>query len=804
MLVCQTTYMHTRTADLHVHSCHSNKPTYWAMRTFNCPESYTTPVFLYQAAKRQGMDYVTITDHNAISGALEIAHHPDVFLSSELTCHFPEDGCKMHVVVLGITETQFAELIRLRKNIYETVSWLRQADVTHFLAHPLYAQSDKLTADHIEKCLLLFSTLEVRNGSRSWRFNRFTEQLITSLTPARMDELANRHNLPPVGVQPWRKGMVGGSDDHSGLFIGRSSTKATECETIASYLQAVRSGRCEPSGESGDPLTLAHSLYGIGYSFYREQFKGSMGSSTPFIKLLLGKFFDQPGTEKLTIWDRAKLFLRKNLPETWENGGSQSFEELLDREAQQLLSDKGFLEQLSGEERNRRIFSVTSRLANRMLYRYTEQLTRMRFNGGLPGLVNNLGTIGLVHFLISPYYVAFHHQHKGKSQMSELSRRFDLQPDHTEKIALFTDTLDEINGVAMTIRRLIGTARERGVDLTVITASESAHHRDGVKHFAAVGQVNLPEYPELKLHFPPVLDIMDYLEREGFTHIHISTPGTVGLLGLLLAKLMNLPVAGTYHTDIPNYVKKLTNDAFLEQVAWNYMIWFYGQMDTVLAPSAATREQLVARGLPHGKTQPLPRWVDTEQFHPRYRADDWYQQRGLPVGPVLLYVGRVSREKGLDLLAAAFRELVNNGHQLGLAVVGDGPYRTELQQELGNYPVLFTGFMGGAELATAYASADLFVFPSATDTFGNVVLEAQASGLPVVVTDQGGPCELMLNEETGLVVTSGCAVALHEALSRLVCTPLLIRDMGTRARFFVEDRAPDHDETYRTLLYPTG
>jgi len=593
--------MHTRTADLHVHSCHSNKPTYWAMRTFNCPESYTTPDFLYQAAKRQGMDYVTITDHNAISGALEIAHHPDVFLSSELTCHFPEDGCKMHVVALGINEVQFAELMRLRKNIYETAAWLHQSDVAHFLAHPLYAQNDKMTADHIEKCLLLFSIFEVRNGSRAWRFNRFTEQLITALTPARMDELANRHNLSPTGHQPWKKGLVGGSDDHSGLFIGRSSTTVAGGETIASYLHAVRSGRCEPSGESGDPLTLAHSLYGIGYSFYREQLKGSMGSSTPFIKLLLGKFFNQPGTEKLTIWDRAKLLLRKNLPETWENGGSRSFEELLDREAQRLLSDKGFLEQLSGEERNRRIFSVTSRLANRMLYRYTEQLTRMHFNGGLPGLINNLGTIGLVHFLISPYYVAFHHQHKGKTQMSELSRRFGLQPDQPEKIALFTDTLDEINGVAMTIRRLIGTARERGVDLTVITAGEENVHREGVKHFSAVGQVTLPEYPELQLHFPPVLDIMDYLEREGFTHIHISTPGTVGLLGLLLAKLMNLPVAGTYHTDIPNYVHKLTNDAFLEQVAWSYMIWFYGQMEAVLVPSAATREQLVARGLPREK-----------------------------------------------------------------------------------------------------------------------------------------------------------------------------------------------------------
>jgi glycosyltransferase involved in cell wall biosynthesis len=296
---------------------------------------------------------------------------------------------------------------------------------------------------------------------------------------------------------------------------------------------------------------------------------------------------------------------------------------------------------------------------------------------------------------------------------------------------------------------------------------------------------------------------MDYLEREGFTHIHVSTPGTVGLLGLLVARLMNLPLAGTYHTDIPNYVHKLTNDAFLEQVAWNYMIWFYGQMETVLVPSAATREQLVARGLSREKTHPLPRWVDLDQYHPRYRAHGLHLREGLN-GTVLLYVGRVSKEKGLELLSRSFRNLVDSGYQVSLAVVGDGPYRAELQQELVGYPVRFTGYLSGQQLAAAYAACDLFVFPSATDTFGNVVLEAQASGLPVIVSDQGGPCELMLHEETGLVVQACCSDSLQQAIVRLLETPELITAMGSRARTFVEERAPDPHETYRTILYPTA
>ncbi len=110
--------MNSYKADLHVHSSHSNKPTYWAMRKFNVPESYTSPQYIYRTARERGMDFVTITDHNTITGALEIGHLPGTFISSEITAHFPENGCKVHVVVLHIAEAQFNVIMELRKNIY--------------------------------------------------------------------------------------------------------------------------------------------------------------------------------------------------------------------------------------------------------------------------------------------------------------------------------------------------------------------------------------------------------------------------------------------------------------------------------------------------------------------------------------------------------------------------------------------------------------------------------------------------------------------------------------------------------------
>lgn len=140
-------------ADLHVHSKHSNKPSIWALRKFNCPESYTTPAFIYTAALERGMDYVTITDHNSINGALEIAHLPGAFISAEVTTYFPEDGCKIHTVVLDINEGIFDDLMPLRKNIYEMTGYLRGRGVAHFAAHPLYDMNMKMSADNIEKIL---------------------------------------------------------------------------------------------------------------------------------------------------------------------------------------------------------------------------------------------------------------------------------------------------------------------------------------------------------------------------------------------------------------------------------------------------------------------------------------------------------------------------------------------------------------------------------------------------------------------------------------------------------------------------
>ncbi|MDZ4200064.1 MAG: glycosyl transferase, partial [Kiritimatiellia bacterium] len=189
---------HLSRADLHVHSKHSDRPSEWFLRRIGAPESFVEPGELYTACRERGMDFVTITDHNSIGGALEIADRPGTFLSAELTTYFPEDGCKIHCLALGITEAQFAELQQARQNIYELREVLLHHDIIHAIAHPLFRVNEKLTIEHFEKLILLFNRFEGINGSRDPRAGDLARVILGALTPEDIARLADRHGIEPT------------------------------------------------------------------------------------------------------------------------------------------------------------------------------------------------------------------------------------------------------------------------------------------------------------------------------------------------------------------------------------------------------------------------------------------------------------------------------------------------------------------------------------------------------------------------------------------------------------------------------
>lgn len=781
-----------RKADLHVHSKFSSRPSQWVLKKLGCPESFTEPAFIHARALAAGMDFVTITDHNVIDGALEIAHLPGTFLSEEVTAHFPEDKCKVHVLVYGITEAQHREIQRLRENIYDMSAYLRSEGLLHVLAHPLFAVNEKLQVEHFEKCLLLFDIFEA-NGCRDDLQNRVLQGILNDLDRDIIDVLADRHGLAPAGPSPWKKGMTGGSDDHSGLNIASMHTLA-QGETAAAFLDEVRSLRARPGGTPATGHSLARNLYSIAWQFYRG--RSGMGQAASRMRCLqfAEHMLGGAASRGEGLFSRLHSAIGRRRSSAYLRlSDADGIKTLLLKEATRIIeSDPGFSALARGErgaDMDREWFRFVGRASDEILSSFLDRLLTSAVGADIFDVFSTIGTAGSLYALLVPYFVSFGLFARERSFSRSCARAFGHDAGAPWRMAHFTDTFEDINGVSWTIRQQLEQARARGKGMTVVTCGQG-QDGPGLKTFEPVGSFTMPEYPELNLSYPPFLAMLEYSLELDPALILAATPGPVGLAALGISRILQIPIHGTYHTAFPQYVASLTGDQGLEEMTRKYMSWFYRQMDAVYAPSQAIAEELEGLGVERRAIRVYPRGVDTVRFDPAKR-NGFYRPWAGPDALNMLYVGRVSREKDLDILAEAYRRarVESGGRNLRLIVVGDGPYREEMERELAGLPAIFTGTLHGEALAQAYASADLFVFPSTTDTFGNVVLEAQASGLAVIVSDKGGPMENIAPGSTGVVVSGRDSGALARAMSDLCSDPARLRAMGENARRFAEERS---------------
>jgi glycosyltransferase involved in cell wall biosynthesis len=761
--------------DLQLHSRFSDRPTEWILRRLGMPQSYSEPEKLYRQLDAAGMTFKTITDHNRLDGGKAIAHYPDVFLSEEVTTYF-SDGCKIHLLVWNLNEAQHEEIQNLRPSIYELSAYLRQQKLPHGVAHPLVNINQMLTVEHFERLVLLFRCFEARNGNREPLAQEVGNRCLAALTPEKIVELANRHNLEPTQADAHRKILFASSDDHSGLHPAATYTEVPRGETVSDFFQGLEQGAATLHGPMGDPLTFSSSLYTTVFSFARDKIK----RGAPVGASLLGKMAERfLAGQNPTAFSFAERF--GHITESIRTGQALDFvkpgEISLQREVGAFLSDpklKRTLDHIIASEPNaqRRSFRMASHITNELTYRLITQFQQRVARGNLIDAFQSLTGLLPVGTSVLPYVVAFGQQAPDRALLTHVARRFTgtvPQPLRNEKRAWFTDTLEDINGVARTIRAMVQAAGHAGADLTVVTSRSKLSITDiPIKNFPPVGEFEIPEYELQKLSFPPFLDMLDYVQRERFTELIISTPGPIGLCALGCAKLLGLRTSGIYHTDFPQYARFLSDDAFMETLVWNYMQWFYGQTDLVYVNSEFYRRRWIDRGIVPDKLRIFPRGLDTELFNPSMREEKYWIRRGAK-GPVLLYVGRISKEKDLHLLAEIMPALRQKAGLFTLAIVGEGPYRAELEKLLPG--AIFTGILSGRELGIAYASADLFVFPSTTDTYGNVVVEAMAAGLPVAVSDIGGPRELVKNSLMGRVLPARNASAWIDGLAEMLAKP---------------------------------
>lgn len=801
----------TLRADLHVHSKHSKRPSEWVLKKVGCAESYTEPKRLYEIARERGMDLVTITDHNTLAGSLEIAHLENTFVSEELTAYFPEDGCKIHVLAYDITEKQHEDLSRLRKNIFDLVIYLIREKIVHAVAHPMYSINDRLTQDHFEKLLLLFNNFEI-NGSRDSYQSSILEKILKKLSKEDLKRLADKHGLHPLHMEPWKKNLISGSDDHSSVTIANAYTEVNGATTKKEFLQGIEEHRSLPSGGASSPKAMGHTLYSIAFQFYKEKFRLDRYVNDELFLRFADHALIPTSVEQESLLDRLRSYLGYRRPKYFQKLGAKTMQDVLRKEAREIIFGdprmNGMVDQVkqNPQEMQEVWFDFVNMISEKVSKQFADSILESLSGANVFDIFNSIGSTGALYTMVAPYFVAYSHfkkDHQFCHACMDCWRKDERKVQERLNVAHFTDTFYEVNGVAKTLQMQVDISQKNGKRLTIITCGPESEC-EGVSNFEPIGTFEMPEYPEMKLFYPPLLRMLDYCYEQNFTHVHAATPGPIGLAALAIARILKLPIYGTYHTALPQYTDELMQDPAIGEIMWRYVVWYYNHMDVVYVPSHATGAELVVKGVQKEKIRFYPRGIDVDLFHPSKR--NGFLRNNFQVddlGLKLLYVGRVSREKNRPLLVDAFEKIAKLREDVHLVVVGEGPYLAEMKESLKGHPATFTGYLAGDELAQGYASCDVFVFPSTTYAFGNVVLEAQASGLPVIVTGEGGPQENMVHGKTGFMVEGTNVDGYVQTILKLADDRQLLEQMRVNARLYTEDRSFESAylklwESYRT------
>lgn len=708
-------------ADLHCHSTASAVASLGIQNAVGLPECATPPEEVYELARRRGMDFVTITDHDTIEGALEIAHLPGAFVSVELTAAFPGEERLVHVLCWDITPDDHEWLQAHRGDLYRCVEYLGEEGIACALAHPFYSVAAPLTPAHRQILAGMFPVWETRNGSRAEELNRPASSYIET-----------------------RGGTgVGGSDDHAGVDIGRTWTETPASSTPAGFLANVMSGRAEAGGEHGSAekwahaaLALAARTLGVG---------GGNGAADPAKALaLVGRFMkeasdrghDAPG--ELEPVDAGSL-LSAHLKAAGHEVGDAA--ELIARLQDDRRSHADIFRRACRRHERRLGEAVDGALS--ALEQGSSPLVAAPalFDAALPVL---------------PYLpaVAF---------LGGEKHRLNGHRGAAPRVALVADGLGSVHGV----KRTLDEVRERGVpgyEVEVVGVDQDVDRR-----LPAVREFDVPFYPGLRVGVPPMTAVAELLAEGRYDLVHVSSPGPCGIAAAAFARLAGMPLVGSHHTELSRYAAERSNRPDLEGAVEAAMAAFYGACTPVMSPSREADEGLRAVGVDPGLIMRWERGVDTDRFRPDYARSGLPPAVGCRVN--VMYSGRLTREKGCELMVDAFLAARARDERLHLVLAGGGPEEEMIRERLGNHAT-FLGWLEGDKLPAAYALADVFLFASRTDTFGQVILEAQACGVPVVAVGEGGPASLVRHRHSGLLCRP-VAGELADAILELVGSPPL-------------------------------
>ncbi|MCT2535950.1 glycosyltransferase family 1 protein [Aquibacillus koreensis] len=357
-------------------------------------------------------------------------------------------------------------------------------------------------------------------------------------------------------------------------------------------------------------------------------------------------------------------------------------------------------------------------------------------------------------------------------------------------IAIFTDTYSpDVNGVAKTLQRFTDFLELCGHNYKVF-APKSSKTVGGSANIYHHTSIPFLLYPECRFSIPNWLHVKAELKQFAPDIIHVATPFSIGLCGIKYAQKFNIPLVGSYHTDFDKYLTyyKLGK---LSNALWKYLTWFHRPMEKIFVPSLDTLHQLKRRGF--NNLEIWERGIDRSQFHSNYSHQHLREKYQIKEKYILSYVGRLSPEKDIPCLVNIIKSLpIEVSKQIHWLIVGDGPLKQDLTDQLASSSVTLTGYLHGKDLATVYAASDLFVFPSSTETFGNVVLEALASGTPAIGANAGGVKHIIQHNKNGMLCNPLDTKSFMDAITSLLTDEKKRRHMSENAIIYAQSKTWNH------------
>lgn len=790
----------TLKVDLHCHDKNSDRPSESLGRILGIPETWLETDKLLQCLANNNTSAITITNHNNARSCWELIDRGlDILPGAEFSCKVPKSQLILHVLTYGFNQEQEVVLNRVRNNLYQFLQYCKENNLLTIWAHPLYMNikdfSHKIISD-LEGLVPLFSHIELINGQRDSRQNLVTYQWLQTFTPEKIESIIKRNGVEIGNYidNPYKKFYVGGSDDHMGLFSGSTGTYVkvdnlqnrllTEKKSDL-LLEGLKKGNVAPYGFYTEGYKMSISFIDYFYMIVKHMkdpgllrvllHKGK--ESDKIIALLLSNGIEELRRHKFTLGFLTSFHnaLHGKGPDFWQQAFvKKSARPLLD-EIENIASSKKFSTFENVQKTKDSLFNLFTNLNKSALDKGRENLENFNLTINDPTVKlqsilnkiefpanfrsfasdseNNIGKIFdklsfpvLGSFIIgASNFISDKVLHDNREYLDYFSNEAGF-PRNGKKMLWLTDTINDKNGIAISLESYRKEAIKRNLPIDFLACHETLESGEKLIITKPLSSFQFPLYKDQEIRIPNLMEIHEIFKNGNYDRVICSTEIMMGFIGLYLKKCFNIKAFFFVHTD---WIEFATTTLGLSKEAINQLVrfsrTFYNSFDKLFVLNSDHKEWLSGKkmNIDKGKIDIFKHWV-SDEFKP-----DLNKEFSLNGSKKLLYVGRLSKEKGLLDLPYIYDSIKNKYPDTELTIVGTGPLKEELKLKIPD--AMFIDWMDHDKLSGIYAISDLMIFPSRFDTFGRVVLEAISCGCPVAAYNTMGPKDILEHMKSGLL-----------------------------------------------------